>query len=302
MANNKVESIATENTSTVGAENAMNVFENIGGIVSTYEGENIQQMETKGGKLVQSKEYKFINPIGKRASLKTFDSDIIQSTEKIALALRGQSILTFAICRELSKINTPKKLESMGFKSIAEYGSALFDFSRVTCTQYARIGEIFIGDDYRIKSDIIPASLTKGHFVELLTAVGENNDISDIEEMYLNNTLTDGMSTNAMRKAIKEWKNTIDSPSNELPDNGEEISELPENAPSDKKEGKTASGEKSDTGEKETSYDIQKEVGKALSTISDLEKIISNMVNNGSNINGYEPAINDLKAMLTALI
>ena len=68
-----------------------------------------------------------MNPVGNRTTLTTYDADIIKSTEKIALALHGKKILNFAICREMARLNTPEKLDAMGFSSIKDYGKALFD-------------------------------------------------------------------------------------------------------------------------------------------------------------------------------
>lgn len=262
---------------------------------STIDG--INTIETKDGNLVSSKEYTFVNPIGKRATMKTFDASIIESTEKIAMALYGKNILTFAICRELSKVNTSEKLDSMGFKNIGEYANALFDISRVTATQYARIGEIFIDDDYKIKSAVLPSGLQKGHFVELLTLVGEEGDISDIEQLYLDGSLTDGMSTTAMRKVVKEYKNgtlAIDVDSNEIPaieDKTESKSETSTSTTTTKTDDVQSGG-----------FDIQVEVGKILNACNDITTSFDLLNRHEYNVGGYEKALDQIRALASAML
>lgn len=262
----------------------------------------VENIEKKDGTLIPSKEYTFINPIGKRGTMKTFDKEIIESTEKIAMALYGQNVLTFAVCRELANVNRKEKLDSMGFKNIGEYANALFDLSRVTATQYARIGEYFIGDDYRIKSSVLPQGLQKGHMVELLSYVGEDGDISDIEELYMNGTLTDGMSTMAMRKALKDWKNgvqAIDTDSEEIP----EIEDKGENLENSENSEKSSKSEKSsDTGAKEVDFDAQKEVGKILSACNDIMDAFDKINAHEFSVGGYDNALDTIRALATSLL
>lgn len=166
----------------------------------------VKEIEMKNGDIVQSKQYTFLNPHGKRVSLKTFDSEIIECTEKIAYALKLQEKSTFIICKELAKLNDKTILNSIGFNTIAEYAYCVFDFQKTTAQQYARIGEIFIDDNYNIIDSLLPSGLQKGHLIELLTLVKEDNSIEEIEKLYAKSYLTDGMSTAIMRKKIKEYK------------------------------------------------------------------------------------------------
>lgn len=159
---------------------------------------------TESGRSFVTKDYELINPIGKRTSVTIMNTTAIKATEKIAFALTANKLMEFAICRELANINNEDILSEMGFKSISEYGNALFDFSRVTCTQYARIGKLFIGDDYKLKYRYIPKSFGKSHLLELLALVGEDDDMSAIETAFIDSKiLHDGMSTSAIRKAVK---------------------------------------------------------------------------------------------------
>lgn len=279
--------------------NMLEVFKRAGGLQIS----GVENIEKKDGSLIPSKEYTFINPIGKRATMKTFDKDIIESTEKIAMALYGQNVLTFAVCRELANVNKKEKLDSMGFKNIAEYANALFDLSRVTATQYARIGEYFIGDDYRIKSSVLPKGLQKGHMIELLSYVGEEGDISEIEELYMDGTLTDGMSTTAMRKALKDWKNgvnAIESTADEVPEieDKEASKEDKEEKTDNKKSEKFAS----DTGEKENGFDLQKEVGKILSACNAISESFDIINRNEFSVAGYENALDTIRALANGML
>lgn len=244
-------------------------------------GNGIKVSKTSSGNIVQSKEYKFKNPIGKRTSLKTFDPEIIERTEKIALALYGQNVLTFAVCRELAVMSDPATLAKIGFKSIGEYGSALFDLSRVTTTQYCRIGKVFIDDDYKIKSSVMPSGLQKGHLLELLPLVGEDGDLSAIEVMYIHGELTDGMSTSKIRQVVRDRKYAIEEKNpegateDELPfdENGEDNSH-------DEERGEGTYDESSSKPAEKKGYDLQVEVGKILNFLSECNNSFDAIVNN----------------------
>lgn len=260
--------------------------------------EGIESIEKKDGGIVPVKEYNFVNPIGKRTTMKTFNPAIIESTEKIALALYGQNVLEYAVCREMAKMNDKKLLDEMGFKNIAEYASAMFDISRVTATQYARIGEVFISDDYTIKSTVLPSGLRKGHLVELLSYVGEEGDISDIEGLYMDGTLTDGMSTKVMRATLKDWKNGTLA----IETTGEEIPEIEDRSAgnSEEKSAKTASSEKSEA--KEVGFDVQKEVGKILSACNEITEAFDALNRHEFNVGGYEKALDEIRALANAML
>lgn len=258
--------------------------------------EGVSTTETKDGAIIASKEYKFINPIGKRTTLKTFDQSIIESTEKIGMALYGQNVLTFAICRELSKMDDKTKLDSLGFKNIGEYANALFDISRVTATQYARIGKVFISDDYKIASEILPSGLQKGHLLELLTMVGDDGDISEVENLYLNGSLTDGMATTKIRGVVKDWKNgtlAIDVESKEIP-------AIEDKA---KSEGENVSRETlAPTDIKTGDFDVQVEVGKILASCNQITESFDILNRHEFNVGGYEKALDTIRALAQAML
>ena len=260
--------------------------------------EGVTTTETKDGAIIASKEYKFLNPIGKRTTLKTFDKSIIESTEKIGMALYGQNVLTFAVCRELAKMDDKSKLDSLGFKNIGEYANALFDISRVTATQYARIGKVFINDEYKIASDILPSGLQKGHLLELLTMVSDDGNISEVENLYLNGTLTDGMPTTAIRKVVKDWKNgtlAIETTGKEIP----QIEDKIEKSEKSKNVSRETSGNsENNSGE----FDVQIEVGKILSSCNAITESFDILNRHEFNVGGYEKALDTIRALAQAML
>lgn len=260
--------------------------------------EGVTTTETKDGSIIASKEYKFLNPIGKRTTLKTFDKSIIESTEKIGMALYGQNVLTFAVCRELAKMDDKSKLDSLGFKNIGEYANALFDISRVTATQYARIGKVFINDDYKIASDILPSGLQKGHLLELLTMVSDDGDISEIENLYLDGTLTDGMPTTAIRKVVKDWKNgtlAIETTGKEIP----QIEDKNEKSEKSKNVSRETSGNSENNS---SEFDVQIEVGKILSSCNAITESFDILNRHEFNVGGYEKALDTIRALAQAML
>ena len=260
--------------------------------------EGVTTTETKDGSIIASKEYKFLNPIGKRTTLKTFDKSIIESTEKIGMALYGQNVLTFAVCRELAKMDDKSKLDSLGFKNIGEYANALFDISRVTATQYARIGKVFINDEYKIASDILPSGLQKGHLLELLTMVSDDGDISEVESLYLEGTLTDGMPTTAIRKVVKDWKNgtlAIETTGKEIP----QIEDKNEKSEKSKNVSRETSGNSENNS---SEFDVQIEVGKILSSCNAITESFDILNRHEFNVGGYEKALDTIRALAQAML
>lgn len=267
---------------------------------SSAEVSGIENIEKKDGSLIPSKEYVFRNPIGKRTSMKTFDKSAIESIEKINLAMFGKGVLEFAICRELSKLNSREKLDSMGFKNIGEFADAMFDISRVTATQYARIGELFIGDDYQVSSTVLPKGLKKGHLIEFLKYVGEDGDISAIEELYLDGTLTDGMSTKGLRVTLKHWAKgelAIETDATEISAIEDKKSEGGENVSRE-----TSKSGKSEKSEVSGDFDAQVEVGKILSACNDITAAFDALNNHGFSLMGYDKNIDQIKALAKAVL
>jgi hypothetical protein len=244
---------------------------------------------------VSKKTYNFVNPIGKRASMTVYDSSIIESMEKIGHALYGKTILTYAICKEFSKIAESGKLENMGFKTIAEFGKAVYGLETSTVNHYARIGSTFINDDYTVKTGL--PELSVSHFIELSSTV-QDGDISPIIELYANGTLVDGMSTKKMRETLK----SLNNPS--LVDKSE-----PGNTETDKSEPKqenenTAETVPSDTEitELEAEFDSQVVVGKILNACTAIEQMFTMLNNHEVKAVGYDEHMDAIKAIAKALL
>ena len=287
--------MANQNLTGEGIRSSMNEVFNR---VASAQVEGIHTDKTKSGELVASKEYTFTNPIGKRNSVKVFDQAIIESTEKIAMALYGGNVLAFAVCREFAKINDKAKLEAMGFKNIGEYGSALFDIAPLTVRQYARIGKIFIDDEYKIASSILPQSLQRGHLLEFLKFIDdETEDISEIEELYLNGTLTDGMGTKKIRsilKSAKEGQSAIETTAKEVP-------EL-EDKSATKSGEKTAEVTKSGAETTKAAFDVQVEVGKVLSACNEILQAFEVINSHEFTVGGYDKPIETIRALAQSVL
>ena len=207
----------------------LNAVDNVSRIAFTRNdtASGVEQVTDKEGNEVGlMKEYKFLTKHGKRETFKTFDVDIITATEKIGAAIRGKRTLTFVIAKELSRLNNPETLKKMGFDTIADYAYCLFDLQKSTANQYARIGKLFINDDYRPVSHILPSSLSVSHYLELLKYVKDESaaeDIEKIEKAYVNGTIADGISTMRLRKALKEeFENVVASDSEDNTKSGSE--------------------------------------------------------------------------------
>ena len=238
------------------------------------------------------KTYELANPVGKRTNVAIYDLGIIESMEKIYKALHGKTILTYAICKELSNIEKSNKLESMGFKSISEFGKAFYNFETSTSNHYARIGSNFINDDYTVKGGL--PELTVGHFIELSSLVVDGN-IQPIIDLYVTGKLVDGMKTKDVREVVKAIKNP------ELVDKkGKE--DTPATPAST---GNTAEviPTTSDVEELKANFDPQVAVGKILNACSVLDELFKMLNENGTTqAFGYEEPLETLKALAKAII
>ena len=246
-----------------------------------------------GGKLeVTKKTYQFANPIGKRDSMTIYDTAIIESMEKISHALHGKAILTYAICKEFSKIAASCKLENMGFKSIADFGKAVYGLETSTVNHYARIGAIFINDDYSVKAGL--PDLTVGHFIELSSMV-KDGDISPIVELYSKGDLVDGMSTKRVREIVKAISN-----GNAIEDKSTATATAAATAKNEN------SGESipstSDVTELEARFDSQVVIGKIISGCTVIEQLFDMLGKNDIGAIGYTEHIDALKAIAKALL
>ena len=240
---------------------------------------------------IVKKTYELSNPVGKRTNVTVYDLSVIESMEKIYKALHGKTILTYAICKELSKIEKSNKLESMGFKNIAEFGKAFYNLETSTSNHYTRIGENFINDDYTVKGGL--PELTVGHFIELSSLVLDGN-IQPIIDLYVTGKLVDGMSTKKVRETVKAIKNP------EIEDKAEKSeTSTPAGTPNTAEVIPTTT----EMEELKANFTPQVAVGKILNSCSVLDELFKMLNDNGtSQAFGYEEPLETLKALAKALI
>ena len=220
-----------------------------------------QFMVQNGNKVAYKVEYNLYNKVKDHTSLKLTDKDMINSTEKIRLALTAGEKMKKVLCREIYNLSKNEKLEKLGFKTVAAYCKAMFDMATSTAGLYSQIGQYFISDDY---TDVIDETeyLKVGHLLELLPLV--KKDMSDelkytrletIVEAFNAGYINDMMSTKAMRQAIKE-----------------NYPELVESKKSNsKKATKKAENNDSDTSNEEVSEGELDDVLRGARTLSDID-------------------------------
>lgn len=246
-------------------------------------------IKTADGELeVTKKTYQFANPIGKRDSMTIYDTSIIESMEKISHALHGKAILTYAICKEFSKISESGKLENMGFKTIADFGKAVYGLETSTVNHYTRIGSTFINDDYSVKAGL--PDLSVSHFIELSSSVNDG-DITPIIELYSNGTLVDGMSTKRIRETLKTLAtgNIIEDKSTAT--TTAKNDNVGETIPND-----------SDVSELEANFDSQVVIGKIIGGCSVLEQLFGMLNAHDIKAIGYQDNLDAIKAIAKALL
>lgn len=236
-----------------------------------YTGEGIEEKTTTNGNVAVTRKYQLVNKKGNKSTLTITDSALIESIDKINMATRASNVMGYVICREMAKIADSGKLESMGFKNIAEFGKCAFGFATSTCNHYAKIGRNFITDDYKVKEGLPDLSIS--HFIELNAKVGNDGDISHIVDMYLNGELVDGMSTKALRTALLKADKVIDTTATETSESAEaETSESTETSKDIEN--------KANVSEKK-SFDSQVEIQKALDSISRFIDAYQTLIDNG---------------------
>lgn len=248
-----------------------------------------ETIQTGDGELVVTKKtYNFTNPIGKRNSMTIYDMSIIESMEKISHALHGKALLTYAICKEFSKIAESGKLENMGFKTISEFGKAVYGLETSTVNHYARIGSTFINDDYTIKAGL--PDLSVSHFIELSSQV-QNNDITPIIDLYASGTLVDGMSTKKIRETLK----TLATPQLETSkvEKEEKVKDgnVADVVPND-----------SDIQELQANFDSQVVIGKIINACTVIDSLFKMLNEHEVNAVGYSDNLDSIKALAKALL
>ena len=215
MKKNEITTNATVSTSLATPNDALSVVGNIFQNDQLFTGQYEETIKNEDGSEVtvyNGKFHLYGNHKGK-SEIRITDESLLRSTSKIMVGKRTGELVSRVLCRELFNIESAATYRAMGFKSIGEYGSKLFDLKSVTCSQYVRIGKYFINDDY---SDIssFTDTLTISHLLELLTYVDEDseNPIKAIELCFANGIINDCMSCRDMRNALKtHFKGDIDA-------------------------------------------------------------------------------------------
>ena len=290
----------------------LNVEERLSNALTIDKNSFYETIEGKDGTKteISKKVYEFATPIGNRNQITVYDSSIIESTEKIAVAMKGRSILNYVICKEFSNIADSGKLENMGFKNIAEYGKAIFGLETSTVNHYARIGRNFIDDDYKVKAGL--PELSTSHFIELNALVPEDGDLSGIVELYATGKLVDGMSTKVLRSKIKELKQPaledkgeIQGEAKETSENTATVNETIESNESNESSQlateKTQDTEISTT-QLENEFDPQVVIGQIISSASRITELFSLLNRHEISVIGYGEHIDALKALAKELL
>lgn len=250
-----------------------------------------EKIATETGEIeVSKKVYQFANPVGKRNSLTVYNLEVIKIMEMIDKALKGKTLLTYTICKAFVKIEETGELEKMGFKTVAEFGKAVYGLETSTVNHYVRIGKNFINDDFTVKAGL--PDLTVGHFIEL-SALVQDGDITPVVQLYANGTLIDGMST----KKVRETLRTL---------NGKAIEQKDSKTETDSKADTTTinTGEIVETpvSELQVNFDSQIVVGKIINACSYISELFSLLNEHEINAIGYQENLDTIKALAKALL
>lgn len=194
---------------------------------------------------IVKKTVKFEIAKGKRAQVDISNADIITSVDKINAARHGAELMAYVICREIANISSHEEdLQKMGFDDVADFGRAVFGYSRNTVNQYVRVGKAFILPDYTV-TPVLPSTISVSAMVEILAYVQKDGGAVDVQlltNLYNNGVLADGMSTKGIREALNKWKQS------NLLEQGEQ-DEKAEQAEQPKKRGRKSKAEQAEQGE-----------------------------------------------------
>ena len=268
----------------------------------------IVSVEKKDGTTVDiiKKVYQFVEPVGNKTQLTVMDEKTIKSIETIQGAYNVNKMSTYIICKEFSKLNDKDNLEKMGFKTVGEFGKALFGLETSTVNHYARIGELFITDDYQV-NPMLP-QLSVSHLLELTSY--SDGDVEKISELYQNGTLVDGMSTKKIRETLKSLRESAiedkQKSTDENTDNGTIVTDNGTEVITDskKEESKSDASEPStDTIENlQANFDKQVIAGKMLNFCEVMERLFIMLKEHDIEIVDYSTPINTIKAMIQTIL
>lgn len=253
--------------------------------VPTY----FEKIATDNGEMeVSKKVYQFANPVGKRNSLTVYNVEVIKIMEMIDKALKGKTLLTYTICKAFAKLEETGELEKMGFKTITEFGKAIYGLETSTVNHYVRIGKNFITDDFTVKAGL--PELTVGHFIELSSLV-DNGDITPVIQLYADGTLTDGMSTKKVREILKARSGKAI-----------EQKDIKSDTKTDTTPANTGETVETHVSELQANFDSQVVIGKIVNACSYISELFSLLNEHEINAIGYQENIDAIKALAKALL
>lgn len=253
--------------------------------------------------------FKFKEPIGNRNQLTVMDRDMIESIKIIQGAITVNKRSSYIICKRLSIIKESGKLENMGFKTIGEFAKALFGIESSTANHYAKIGELFITDDYQV--DPILPQLSVSHLLELDTF----GSAEEVSALFQRGILSDGMSTKKIREVLKSLRenaienkggNDENSNDNSIDDTDSDSTVVTPNNFSGDSDTSSQSSSTEPTAESveqlSTSFDKQIVVGKMLNYCEVIEQLFGLLKEHDIEVVDYTTPIDAIKAMVQALL
>lgn len=130
------------------------------------------------------------------------NTELIKHTRKIhALKAVGNSA-TKLVCKELASVSADGSYKG-NFKSVAEYGSALFDFSKSTVSTYIQIADNFLTAD----AEPTTGKYTIGQLQEFLpivkNPVANETPVQTIQRLEKEGTVGAGYTTKELRDRVK---------------------------------------------------------------------------------------------------
>lgn len=144
---------------------------------------------------------------GKVEEITLNNTALIEHTQKIHAYLDVTKAGQLGVCYELGKVAIDETYKTAGFKSLTDYGSALFDFKTSTCSLYARVGGTFVELDENGKPVVrkgLPR-FTVGQLIELLPLYKDGTENGDkaLTELLNNGDFGQFSTTKAIRNAVK---------------------------------------------------------------------------------------------------
>ena len=293
--------------------NLLRVTTNMAKALAYNEDDAYTEIARKDGTTVEivKQVFKFKQPIGNRDQLTVMDKDIIKSVKTIEGAINVRKMSNYIICKEFSRINESGKLENLGFKTIGEFGKALFGLESSTVNHYARIGSLFITDSYEV-NPLLP-QLSVSHLLEL--EAYENGDVEKISELFQTGKLSDGMSTKKIREVIKSLKDNAIEDKGGNDENSNDNSTVDINSDSTVNATDNSSSDSDTTSQSSSaeptaesveqlsaSFDKQIVVGKMLNYCEVIEQLFGLLKEHDIEVVDYNTPIDAIKAMVQALL